>query len=65
MPYLAGNVIYNLRCSILHECNPNIDSNGAGIDHFSIVIEKVNEQNVYSDLGILSIQVENKYVITK
>ena len=53
MPYLSGNVIYNLRCSILHEGNPNISSR-VGIDHFSVVIEEANEFDFYFDLKILS-----------
>ena len=26
MPYLSGKVIYSLRCSLLHEGNPNVDN---------------------------------------
>lgn len=26
MPYLSGNVIYSLRCALLHEGNPNVDN---------------------------------------
>ncbi len=26
MPYLSGSVIYSLRCSLLHEGNPNVDN---------------------------------------
>lgn len=28
MPYLSGEVVYSLRCSLLHEGNPNLQKNG-------------------------------------
>ena len=47
MPYLSGNVIYSLRCSLLHEGNPNVDnvqltrkSTSLPIDHFVLKVEK-------------------------
>lgn len=53
MPYLSGNVIYSLRCSLLHEDNPNVNSDSLKtdlpIDHFSLVIEKIKPFDMYSD----------------
>lgn len=38
MPYLSGEVIYSLRCSLLHEGNPNMNNDSLRadlpIDHF-------------------------------
>ena len=42
MPYLSGEVVYSLRCSLLHEGNPNLQKNGKRpipIDRFSLVIQ--------------------------
>ena len=45
MPYLSGEVIYQLRCSLLHQGVPDIDKGNIKakenkIDHFSLVVEK-------------------------
>lgn len=47
MPYLSGEVVYSLRCSLLHQGNPNID--GKHNINFSLVIEKKNEFDMYVD----------------
>lgn len=53
MPYLSGEVIYSLRCSLLHEGNPNMKNDNLRtnqpIDHFSLVIEKAKPFDIYSD----------------
>lgn len=56
MPYLSGNIIYSLRCSLLHEGNPNIDNErlikrheSLPIDHFVLQIENKNDCEIYSD----------------
>ena len=57
MPYLSGEVIYSLRCSLLHEGNPNMKNDGLGntqsIDHFSLVIEKAKPFDPYTDASII------------
>ena len=37
MPYLSGKVIWNLRCSLLHEGNPTINKRDTGIDYFELL----------------------------
>lgn len=54
MPYLSGEVIYQLRCSVLHQGNPNIDKcriqdESCKIDNFSLIVGKQNPFNIYSD----------------
>ena len=54
MPYLSGEVVYNLRNSFLHQGTPNIDSSqikdpSNQLDEFTLVIEKKNEFDIYSD----------------
>ena len=54
MPYLSGEVVYNLRNSFLHQGTPNIDSGqikdpSNQLDEFTLVIEKKNEFDIYSD----------------
>ena len=53
-PYLSGEVVYNLRNSLLHQGTPNINSekikNEANrVDEFVLVIEKKNEFDIYAD----------------
>ena len=56
MPYLSGGVIYSLRCSLLHEGNPNVDNDrltkrneSLPIDHFVLKIESKKDFDIYSD----------------
>ena len=61
MPYLSGEVIYSLRCALLHEGNPNVDNKKGFIDHFSLVIEKEKLFNVYVDASLIK-QLENTQI---
>ena len=58
MPYLSGEVIYSLRCSLLHEGNPNMKNDSLRtnqpIDHFSLVIEKAKSFEIYSDASTIT-----------
>lgn len=58
MPYLSGEVIYSLRCSLLHEGNPNMKNDSLRtnqpIDHFSLVIEKAKPFDIYSDASAIT-----------
>ena len=52
--YLSGEVVYQLRCSVLHQGVPNIDKSQikeetCKIDNFRIVIEPKNQFDVYAD----------------
>lgn len=53
MPYLSGKVMYSLRCAMLHSGEPNINGtsvkNKPDIDKFSLVIEKAQPFEIYSD----------------
>lgn len=54
MPYLSGEVVYQLRCSFLHQGNPNIDKDKINeeccrIDKFVLLTEKKKEFNILSD----------------
>ena len=37
LPYLSGELVYSLRCSLLHQGNPNIKENEFGIIYFELV----------------------------
>lgn len=59
MPYLSGEVVYQLRCSILHQGTPNIDTDkikdeSCRIDHFTLVIEKKKPFDIYTDFASIS-----------
>lgn len=59
MPYLSGEVVYQLRCSVLHQGTPNIDSSNikdetCRIDHFTLVIEKKKPFDIYIDSASVS-----------
>lgn len=52
MPYISGEVFYQLRCSFLHQGNPNIDTTKINdpickIDSFVIIVETKKERECY------------------
>lgn len=54
VPYLSGEVIYSLRCSFLHQGNPNIEKSGikdecCKIDKFTLLVERKKKFNVLAD----------------
>ena len=40
MPYLSGELVYSLRCSILHQGNPNIEGKKQDIEYFELLYRK-------------------------
>lgn len=46
--YLSGELVYSLRCSLLHEGNPNIDNDTYGIDYFELIYQKVQGSSMIS-----------------
>lgn len=65
MPYLSGEVVYSLRCSLLHEGNPNMSNESLRknlpIDHFSLVVEKAKPFAPYIDSSSI-IEWGNKHI---
>lgn len=65
MPYLSGEVVYSLRCSLLHEGNPNMSNESLRknlpIDHFSLVVEKAKPFTPYIDSSSI-IEWGNKHI---
>ena len=54
MPYLSGEVVYNLRNSILHQGNPNIDvkkikAEENKVDRFRLRLQEKNQFDIYAD----------------
>ena len=59
VPYLSGEVVYSLRCSFLHQGNPNIEIDKikeecCKIDHFVLVVDKKKEFNILMDSSCCS-----------
>lgn len=52
-PYLSADVVYQLRCSLLHQGNPNVEKEKTGIDRFTLFIEKKNQFDIYVDSASL------------
>lgn len=68
-PRLSGEIIYQLRCSMLHEGKPNIDKNKIHeeknkIDRFVLVAQKKNDFDIYSDFSI-GPTITTKYIDSK
>lgn len=57
MPYLSGEVLYSLRCSLVHEGNPNMQNRDLNkdkmLDYFCISIQKPKPSNIYLDSSIV------------
>lgn len=61
MPYLRGEVVYQLRNSFLHQGTPNVDKNKIRnefnkLDKFTLVIEKKNEFDIYADASMVGME---------
>ncbi len=57
LPYLSGEVVYSLRCNMIHIGNPNICENKIQdernrIDRFVLCIEKKKNIELYADSAI-------------
>ena len=69
MPYLNGEVIYNLRNSFLHQGTPNIEMGKtknpeSKINHFELVIEPKNQFDLYSDCAVVTNEMERSYRVS-
>lgn len=63
MPYLNEEVVYQLRCALLHQGNPNIGKEKTGIDCFELVIEAPqNGFGIYVDSSCISEHPDNTTV---
>lgn len=59
MPYLSGEIVYSLRCCLLHQGNPNIENERiyeerCKINFFELKKEKQNGFNIYCDKSFCS-----------
>lgn len=52
-PYLSADVVYQLRCSVLHQGNPNVEKVKTGIDKFTLFIDNKNTFDIYEDSASL------------
>ena len=48
MPYPSGEVIYSLRCSVLHQGTPNVEENKCNITKFELIVEKKKPFDIYA-----------------
>lgn len=48
MPYLSGELVYSLRCSLLHQGNPNIKENEFGIVYFELLYNRDKSNHMLS-----------------
>ena len=53
-PYLSDTVVYDLRCSLLHQGTPNVKKEKTDIDKFVLLIEEKNEFGIYMSVADLS-----------
>lgn len=58
MPYLSADVVYQLRCEMLHQGNPNVSKSKTGIDKFTLWVQKANPFGFYGDTASVSLSGE-------
>ena len=51
LPYASGEVIYSLRCSVLHQGTPGIDSDKCNISDFRLIWETQEPEYLWSSSG--------------
>lgn len=52
-PYLSADVVYQLRCSLLHQGNPNVEKEKTDVDEFTLAVESKNTFGIYADSASL------------
>lgn len=40
LPYLSGNLVYSLRCSMLHQGNPGVENNKLDLVYFELIYRR-------------------------
>ena len=68
MPYLSGELVYSLRCSLLHQGNPNIDGKILGINYFELIYQRFDGTSRHvgsTEAQIIEIDGEEKIVNVK
>lgn len=65
MPYLSGEVAYQLRCSVLHEGHPDvdkarIDDEANQIDSFTLIVESKKPFDFYADSSSVTSGIDGK-----
>lgn len=45
-PYLSDELVYSLRCSVLHQGNPNIGESSLDIEYFELIWQEVEGANI-------------------
>lgn len=40
LPYLSGNLVYSLRCSMLHQGNPSVENNKLDLVYFELIYRR-------------------------
>lgn len=63
MPYLSGDIVWKLRCSLLHEGNPTINKSDTGIDYFELLWQ--GYQRCSQVMDSVSVQKNEDGVIVK
>lgn len=68
MPYLSGEVVYQLRNSYLHQGNPNVEKEKIKdprnrIDHFQLIIQQKNALDIYGDTAYIADNNYRKYCV--
>ena len=68
MPYLSGELVYSLRCSLLHQGNPNIDGKKLGINYFELIYQRFDGASRHigaTEAEIAGVEGEEKIVNVK
>ena len=68
MPYLSGELIYSLRCSVLHQGNPNIDGKKLDIEYFELIWQEHEGCNIpvgFSEAQIITVDGREKAIHKK
>ena len=60
MPYLSGDLVYSLRCSMLHEGNPTIENGKFNIDNFSLIWSKSKDSYMVGGLSFAKVLINNE-----
>lgn len=60
MPYLSGGLVYSLRCSLLHEGNPQIENEKFNIAEFSLMWSRKKDSFVLGGSSMAEVVIDER-----
>lgn len=62
LPYLSGEIVWKLRCSLLHEGNPTVNKRDSGIDYFELLWQGYQRSSIVMNSALVQSNIDGSIV---